>query len=99
MTYLVINDYFSTHVLSEDTWSREVKDGCLYTKRILTKTNRVPKWGERYVHIVSFETRFKKKKKTLAFGIYSIIEGLYRNTRNIHKGHPQTPDRQSVKLC
>uniref|UniRef100_A0A2H1W2M1 SFRICE_037455 n=1 Tax=Spodoptera frugiperda TaxID=7108 RepID=A0A2H1W2M1_SPOFR len=37
----------STHVLSEDTWSREVKDGCLYTKRVLTKTNRVPKWGER----------------------------------------------------
>lgn len=63
MTYLVINDYFSTHVLSEDTWSREVKDGCLYTKRILTKTNRVPKWGERYVHIVSFEIRFKKKRQ------------------------------------
>lgn len=38
----------STHVLSEDTWSREVKDGCLYTKRVLTKTNRVPKWGERF---------------------------------------------------
>lgn len=40
---------FSTHVLSEDTWSRQVKNGCLYTKRLLTKTNRVPKWGERYV--------------------------------------------------
>ncbi|KAJ8724170.1 hypothetical protein PYW07_008150 [Mythimna separata] len=38
----------SVHVLSEDTWSREVKDGCLYTKRVLTKTNRVPKWGERF---------------------------------------------------
>ncbi|XP_026490961.2 protein preli-like [Vanessa tameamea] len=38
----------STHVLSEDTWSRQVKDGCLYTKRLLTKTNRVPKWGERF---------------------------------------------------
>ncbi|XP_041969559.1 protein preli-like [Aricia agestis] len=38
----------STHVLSEDTCSRHVKDGCLYTKRLLTKTNRVPKWGERF---------------------------------------------------
>ncbi|XP_023936316.1 uncharacterized protein LOC112044649 isoform X1 [Bicyclus anynana] len=38
----------STHVLSEDTCSRQVKNGCLYTKRLLTKTNRVPKWGERF---------------------------------------------------
>ncbi|XP_075982516.1 preli-like [Anticarsia gemmatalis] len=43
----------STHVLSEDTWSREVKDGCLYTKRVLTKTNRVPKWGERFFNAKS----------------------------------------------
>lgn len=28
---------------------REVKNGVLYTKRLLTKTNRVPKWGERFV--------------------------------------------------
>lgn len=39
----------STHVLSEDTVSRTVKDGKLYTQRLLTKTNRVPKWGERFV--------------------------------------------------
>ncbi|XP_063367267.1 protein preli-like [Cydia amplana] len=38
----------SAHVLSEDTYCRQVKDGCLYTKRLLTKTNRVPKWGERF---------------------------------------------------
>ncbi|XP_045502612.1 protein preli-like [Colias croceus] len=43
----------STHVLSEDTWSRCVKDGCLYTKRLLTKTNRVPKWGERFFNAKS----------------------------------------------
>lgn len=40
---------YSTHVLSEDTISREVKNGKLYTKRLLTKTNRVPKWGERFI--------------------------------------------------
>lgn len=40
---------YSTHVLSEDTICREVRDGNLYTKRILTKTNRPPKWGEGFV--------------------------------------------------
>lgn len=40
---------FSLHVLSEDTLCREIrKDGKLYSKRLLTKTNRVPKWGERF---------------------------------------------------
>lgn len=39
----------STHVLTEDTISREVKNGKLYSKRLLTKTNRVPKWGERFI--------------------------------------------------
>ncbi|CAH0678763.1 unnamed protein product [Chilo suppressalis] len=43
----------STHVLSEDTWSRQVKDGCLHTKRLLTKTNRVPKWGEKFFNAKS----------------------------------------------
>ncbi|KAM3958862.1 preli-like [Aphomia sociella] len=43
----------STHVLSEDTCIRQVKDGCLYTKRLLTKTNRVPKWGERFFNAKS----------------------------------------------
>ena len=36
-------------MISEDTVSREIKDGKLYTKRLLTKTNRVPKWGERFI--------------------------------------------------
>ncbi|XP_043283523.1 PRELI domain-containing protein 1, mitochondrial isoform X2 [Venturia canescens] len=39
----------SSHVLSEDTISREVRDGKLYSKRLLLKTNRVPKWGERFI--------------------------------------------------
>lgn len=40
---------YSSHVLSEDTYEREIrKDGQLYSKRVLTKTNRVPKWGERF---------------------------------------------------
>uniref|UniRef100_A0A1B6E3G8 PRELI/MSF1 domain-containing protein n=1 Tax=Clastoptera arizonana TaxID=38151 RepID=A0A1B6E3G8_9HEMI len=39
----------SKHVLSEDTFYREVKDNKLFSKRILTKTNRPPKWGEKFV--------------------------------------------------
>lgn len=37
------------HVLSEDTISREVKDGKLYTKRLFSKTNNPPKWAERLI--------------------------------------------------
>uniref|UniRef100_A0A1B6FJ75 PRELI/MSF1 domain-containing protein n=1 Tax=Cuerna arida TaxID=1464854 RepID=A0A1B6FJ75_9HEMI len=39
----------SMHVLSEDTLSREVRDGKLYTKRLFTKTNVPPKWAERII--------------------------------------------------
>ncbi|XP_015116261.1 PRELI domain-containing protein 1, mitochondrial [Diachasma alloeum] len=59
----------SSHVLTEDTISREVKDGKLYTKRLLTKTNRVPKWGERFIskNVVKIveETVIDPEKKTL----------------------------------
>lgn len=36
----------SQHVLTEDTLERYVRDGKLYTKRLLSKTNRAPKWSE-----------------------------------------------------
>lgn len=39
----------SNHVLSEDTIAREVRGNKLFSTRLLTKTNRVPKWGERFV--------------------------------------------------
>jgi len=39
---------FATHVLTEDTMFREVRGDVLYTRRFLTKTNRLPKWGERF---------------------------------------------------
>ncbi|KDQ65277.1 Protein preli-like, partial [Zootermopsis nevadensis] len=40
----------SNHVLSEDTIFREIRGNKLFTKRLLTKTNRVPKWGEHFVN-------------------------------------------------
>ncbi|KAJ8945700.1 hypothetical protein NQ318_012419 [Aromia moschata] len=39
----------SKHVLTEDTVHREVKSGKLFTKRLLSKTNSIPKWAERFV--------------------------------------------------
>merc|ERR1711915_480569 len=41
---------FASHVLSEDTVYREIINGTtLYSRRFLTKTNKVPKWGERWL--------------------------------------------------
>jgi len=41
----------ATHVLSEDTVHREViqNGNVLYSRRFLTKTNKLPKWGERWM--------------------------------------------------
>lgn len=59
----------STHVLTEDTIEREVRDGVLYSKRLLSKTNRVPKWGERFYNAKSVkiveESVCDPKKKIL----------------------------------
>lgn len=41
---------FASHVLSEDTVYREIINGTtLYSRRFLTKTNKIPKWGERWL--------------------------------------------------
>ncbi|XP_039957795.1 protein preli-like [Bactrocera neohumeralis] len=59
----------STHVLTEDTIEREVRDGKLYSRRLLSKTNPVPKWGKRFynnapVRIVE-DSILDPKNKTL----------------------------------
>ncbi|ELT93425.1 hypothetical protein CAPTEDRAFT_165159 [Capitella teleta] len=62
----------STHVLSEDVISRHIgKDGCLYSTRLVTKTNSLPKWGEKFVpggtkhvHVIE-ESIINPKKKTM----------------------------------
>jgi hypothetical protein len=44
----------SKHVLSEDVLERKIDEkGRLVTKRIFSKTNKVPKWAERFVSIRS----------------------------------------------
>jgi len=39
----------SKHVLTEDVLSRHVEGDQLYTRRLLVKTNPVPRWGERFI--------------------------------------------------
>ena len=39
---------FATHVLSDDTLHREVRGHTLYSRRFITKTNKLPKWGEKF---------------------------------------------------
>ncbi|XP_037926676.1 protein preli-like [Hermetia illucens] len=59
----------SAHVLTEDTIEREVRDGKLYTRRLLSKTNHVPKWGERFYNAKSVkileDSVLDPKKRTL----------------------------------
>jgi hypothetical protein len=40
---------YSSHVLTEDTIQQGTSGGRLLTKRLLTKTNHLPRWGERFV--------------------------------------------------
>jgi len=39
---------YSTHVLTEDTISRQIVNKKLHTCRLITKMNKVPKWGEHF---------------------------------------------------
>ncbi|XP_050545944.1 PRELI domain-containing protein 1, mitochondrial-like [Daktulosphaira vitifoliae] len=40
----------SKHVLSEDVLQREIREKCLHSIRMFTKTNKLPKWGECFIH-------------------------------------------------
>ncbi len=71
----------SSHVLTEDTLLRELRGNLLYTQRLITKTNHLPKWGERFVpgprHVcVLEESILDPEKKTLT--TYTRNIGLTR---------------------
>jgi len=67
-------------VLSEDTLDRKFKGEELYTKRLITKTSRAPKWGERFVKssvvAVVEESLVNRKDQTIT--TYSRNIGLTR---------------------
>ncbi|CAD6216208.1 GSCOCG00004427001-RA-CDS [Cotesia congregata] len=88
----------SSHVLSEDTITREVKDGKLYSKRLLTKTNRVPKWGEKFIskNVVKIieETVVDPKEKTLTsytrnLGYTKVMSVIEKVTYKVSEDNPE----------
>jgi hypothetical protein len=62
--------FHSKHVLTEDVVHRRVdRNGCLFTKKLLSKTNACPKWAERFISARSLfiieESIVDPVKKTL----------------------------------
>ncbi|KAK7574294.1 hypothetical protein V9T40_011485 [Parthenolecanium corni] len=89
----------STHVLSEDTTYRQIRDGKLYTKRLLTKTNKIPKWGERFISTKTVkileESIVDPKNKTLTtytrnLGMQSIMSVA---EKVVYKSCDENPDK------
>ncbi|CAG5131686.1 unnamed protein product, partial [Candidula unifasciata] len=71
----------SKHVLTEDVLSRRIEDQKLVSLRILTKTNKIPKWGERFVGqnkniLIIEESVVDPKEKT--FTTYTRNVGLQK---------------------
>lgn len=87
----------SNHVLSEDTFYREVRGDKLITKRLLTKTNRPPKWGERFIstRVVKIieESIVDPKEKTLVtytrnIGYTSVMSVVEKVTYKVSDENP-----------
>jgi len=88
----------SSHVLTEDTISREIRNGKLHSKRLLSKTNNLPKWGERFYNAKSVkiveESVVDPKEKTLttytrniAFTkVMSVVEKVVYKISDEHPG-------------
>jgi len=87
---------FASHVLSEDTVYREVVGpGVLYTRRFLTKTNKVPKWGERFIS--NLVRRVPLVEESFVDSVNKTIT-LY--TRNVGMGNFMTVAEKVVyKIC
>lgn len=76
---------FSKHVLSEDVLHREVIEKKLHSIRLFTKTNKLPKWGERFINTnvvkIVEESILDPSKKTLItytrnVGYASVMVGI-----------------------
>ena len=93
----------ATHVLSEDTVFREVRNNgkVLYSRRFLTKTNKLPKWGERWMpaHLYRFvplveESYVDRDNKTVT--TYTRNVGLRTfmtaTERVLYQPHPDNPE-------
>jgi len=88
----------STHVLCEDTVKREVRGNILYSKRLIRKTNRMPKWGEvivraRHVHVLEESFVDPEKQEVCTYtrnvGLNKVLSCVERVT---YRPCPENPD-------
>jgi len=88
------------HVLSEDTLHRELRGNSLYSRRFLTKTNKIPKWGEKWLpanlkRFVPLVEESKVDPKTRTIVTYTRNVGLSRFMtaveRVCYKPNPSNP--------
>jgi len=92
---------FASHVLSEDTVFRDVAGGVLYSRRFLTKTNKIPKWGERWLS--GFARRVPLVEESIVDTETQTITTLTRNVglsnfmsvaeRVVYKANPENPNQ------
>lgn len=89
----------SKHVLSEDTVARKIEAGKLFSKRILSKTNSIPKWAERFfsgshIYIVEESTVDPLNKVLVTYTrnlgytkVMSVTEKVVYKVSDTHPGH------------
>jgi hypothetical protein len=83
---------FSRHVLTEDVISRQIDGPIIRTVRLMTKTNRMPRWGERIIgtahkHLIVVEESIVNRAERFAAFYYSSklisFRSLVTYTHNI----------------
>lgn len=94
---------YSKHVLSEDTVVRCVANGLLSTKRFITKTNPVPKWGRKIIHSrdVSIVEESTLDRESRTFVTYTRNVGLLGfmtvDEKVSYRQDPDNPNYTEVK--
>jgi len=91
---------FARHVLSEDTTHRElIGPSTLYSRRFITKTNKVPSWGEKWLsglarRVPLMEESFiDMKEKTITLYTRSVGYGTFMTAieKVVFKADPSNP--------
>ena len=92
----------ATHVLTEDTVHREVRQGgnILYSRRFLTKVNKLPKWGERWMPSKLYrfvplmeESHVDRDNKTVTTYTRNVGLSTFRTAteRVVYQPNPENP--------
>jgi hypothetical protein len=95
---------FSAHVLTSDTVYREVDDdNCLRSRRLLTKTNKKPKWIDRWVDstavLVLEDAMVNPQQRTMVTWTRNITLTKYLSVeeRCVYSPSPSDPNVTNVE--